>query len=746
MDPIVGDPSVARHAPEADPADGWSVVPPRRKKALRDTDATSLVLWGVPPSTPAKALWATIQQGGIKATSLQWRGHSKARHLVLHFGSTVSRSAQEVRVSALLSPLGVRAVRARDWELREQQRQQVYARPHGMPRARDARFLPLGTDEEAQEQQAPHRRKRKKKKSVARKQKQACFFKHSKILACSLNVNKGLNKKVAELEDHFLSKKADIVAIQEAGLRAGNSITFKGYRTIVHPNGNIILLIANRLVPFLVEEKRGKDDADNQLWATLTGEAGQKHLHVCSAYMLQETAPLDVRERAFSALGDGIGKHLKTGEVMLLGDLNAKIGRPKSKEETHLFGKHGQPVERSGNGELLAQSLVQHKMLSLGGQRPPPDLDADGCGFWYTRYDVPQKAHHAIDYVAVSQGVAAHHPKFQVDYTELNSDHHLLCAEVTLPRRTTRRRGRNKPRRAFRLGKLIQKSSKPEAKEEAAAEEEAYEKALKQSFADFDVDSGQQVVCDCLIPNCCCAVVRDFITRTEEALENSVGSRVIRRKFSRSWFDDEVKAAIAQRREAYNNFKSDKSLKAYKVFRKARRACNRLTGRKQADAWNEYLANVEDARRNDPKRMCDLIKRLIPNSKKATIDPILKRDGSLALSEDDIVEAWAAHVEHLGTPTEQPLQNAAFKEKVESEVQRYAALSPSISDTPLDEEFTLEEVKEVLQKADYGKACSTDGTKNTCSSRGGRQCRFSSATSLTTYVKKNRSRRIGGGP
>ena len=75
--------------------------------------------------------------------------------------------------------------------------------------------------------------------------------------------------------------------------------------------------------------------------------------------------------------------------------------------------------------------------------------------------------------------------------------------------------------------------------------------------------------------------------------------------------------------------------------------------------------------------MWNLIKRLIPNSKKVSMSPITKADGSLALSEDDIVEAWAAHVERLGTPNPQPHENAEFAARVEEEVERNA---PSLMD------------------------------------------------------------------
>ena len=114
----------------------------------------------------------------------------------------------------------------------------------------------------------------------------------------------------------------------------------------------------------------------------------------------------------------------------MLGDLNAKVGQPESEEETLLLGRHSQPIRRSGNGSLLMRTLLRLQLVSLGGQHPPPHSQASGRGYWYTRYDKPNGTYHVIDYALVSQGLALCRPKFQVDYTHLQTDHHLLCALI----------------------------------------------------------------------------------------------------------------------------------------------------------------------------------------------------------------------------------------------------------------------------------------------------------------------------
>ena len=123
LDKPVGDPSPASPT-EVVPERGWSIVPPRRRKTLVTTDRAALILWGVPPSVPARNVWALLKDRGVAAASLEWRGVDTSRHLVLRFESELSRNGQEHQVAAAMSPLGVRSLGSRTWDTREEQRKQ----------------------------------------------------------------------------------------------------------------------------------------------------------------------------------------------------------------------------------------------------------------------------------------------------------------------------------------------------------------------------------------------------------------------------------------------------------------------------------------------------------------------------------------------------------------------------------------------------------------------------------------------
>ncbi len=297
-------------------------------------------------------------------------------------------------------------------------------------------------------------------------------------------------------------------------------------------------------------------------------------------------------------------------------------------------------------------------MVSLIGQTKPPECATRGVDYWYTRHDIGTGSKHAIDDVLVSGATAAAVPKFWVDYTHLPTDHHAVRAAIRCPRGMSRKKKREAARRAFRLEKLIQKSSKDA--EEAKQHREEYEAELKKSFEDFDPQGKHVHNQNCPhishpsgaiagADQCQCArkrvdeAVKDFINRTNVALERSVGSKVVRGGFSRSWFDQELRDAVTKRRTAYKTWAESGLHGDYKKFTTLRQICRKLTRKKKREKWEEYLEEMEAAYSSDHRRLWKLVKRLIPSNDKSGISPIDKPDGSLATSEEEIREAWAAH-------------------------------------------------------------------------------------------------------
>ena len=218
------------------------------------------------------------------------------------------------------------------------------------------------------------------------------------------------------------------------------------------------------------------------------------------------------------------------------------------------------------------------------------------------------------------------------------------------------------------MDSMIQKSSSADHVKLAEDSRAQYQACLGDSFTGFAPDTQRAARCDC-VGACVCAGVEDFVRRTMRAAEQSVGSVEVARKFSRGWFDDEVKQTIADRRTAYTAFLREPSDTRWAEYNRRRRACTRLVKRKKRADWQKFEEQVEDAfQSSDHRKMWQLVGRLAPSGKKAAVEPILRGDKTLAKFKEQILDAWGDHQEKLGTPKAHELQDSSFGDRVHTHI------------------------------------------------------------------------------
>ena len=187
-----------------------------------------------------------------------------------------------------------------------------------------------------------------------------------------------------------------------------------------------------------------------------------------------------------------------------------------------------------------------------------------------------------------------------------------------------------------------------------------------------------------------------------------MGTKVVCRGFSRSWYDKEVRDLVQRRREAYSEFSRLHRDCDWRRFCNLRTACHKLIQEKKQVHWERTLDSLEQAYKGDHKRMWTMIRKMFPASDKVSVTPIKNQDGTTAHSEEEILEAWAAHQEALGTPQDNPQWNEVFAREIEAKLD---AIS-SEEGGDLDHDFDSLEVQEAVDALNYHKTAAEDGTKN----------------------------------
>ena len=275
----------------------------------------------------------------------------------------------------------------------------------------------------------------------------------------------------------------------------------------------------------------------------------------------------------------------------------------------------------------------------------------------------------------------------------------------------------------FCLEKMIARSSQKDDVDAAESYRANYARRLRDHFGneyapqqihDRASQGNDPKSCNCA-NECVCAVVGHFISSHNKALEESVGTKVVCRGFSRAWYDKEVRDLVQRRREAYSEFSRSHRDCDWRRFCNLRTACHKLIQEKEQNHWERTLDSLEQAYKGDHKRMWTMIRKMIPASDKVSVTPIKNQDGTTAHSEEEILEGWAAHQEALGTPQDNPQWNKVFAREIEAKLD--AINSEEGGD--LDHDFDSLEVQEAVDALNYHKAAAEDGTKNPMHQCGG---------------------------
>jgi exonuclease III len=349
--------------------------------------------------------------------------------MVVAFKSPVHWEAQQAPTRERCEEMGIKvAKRTRVWSERQRHRRvrALAAAPAAPDReqppvnwyepiadestvsvTREVKIGPPGTRRKRQirERRAKRRRTtpaagsaRAKRRALLREKLTRAFFRVG-----TLNVQGGLVNSIGEYEDYARRHGYDVLALQETRLNPKTKLLAQGYK-VFRPEADredeqhgVLLLVANHLAVGATVEKTA---ATNQLWVRISGVQGRRNMYICSAYMPQESAPARERKAAFNALKSSAAGYACKGDVIILGDLNAKTSSAITADEKFRLGPHGAPGRRSGNGKLLMEVLVSADLVNLIGHCAPREGE-----HWWSRRDTRTSARSLIDYVLVSKGL-----------------------------------------------------------------------------------------------------------------------------------------------------------------------------------------------------------------------------------------------------------------------------------------------------------------------------------------------------
>ena len=358
----------------------WQEVPRlrrhRKKQRAMELAARSAIIWGFQPARQSLVgLGMALGRSGVEFEALRRGGTGTHHYVELTFVSSVSMTAQFGQLQRTCRDLSLKAVKARNFGLRERHRAYRDGKASPPPPREAAEpsspqlpprnpYDPLTSVEGPSENlhmedvngNGPDTVSEDEPRSGGSHRIRVNPKFHPTITVGTHNWN-GSAFNDAELRAKLYSvRRIDVLAVTDHRLNDQflDGLSIEGYHWIPgrRPeglSGGVGFLVRLFLKGFVTELE---SSYENQKWirlAPMNGAGDSLPLYIGAAYMPQEGA--GDADAAWDALDADAEKYGRLGEVVLLGDLNAKI-RCRLRGEESFLGPHCAPPSAGARSGL----------------------------------------------------------------------------------------------------------------------------------------------------------------------------------------------------------------------------------------------------------------------------------------------------------------------------------------------------------------------------------------------------------
>ncbi len=750
--------------------ESWQRVPGRTRYRNRYHGTTmaerTAIIWGFRPANQSLlGLSIALQRRGVVFENLRRGDVGSHQYVEITFASSTDREARLGHLQTVCRTLHLKAVKARNFGLRERHRQ-LREKPATPPRREvvDQRSA-TSSSQAGADRLSPQLSLRDYYGPIAPAEGPATEIMqdtcvdghlpptavehdHSPVSETSTSVRSRYSPMLtmgthnwngSAFDDSIIrgelykSKDIDVLAVTDHRIKDSylSKLSVEGYHWIpgrcpddVSISSGGVGFLVRRFLRGLVTEL--EPSFKNQKWIRLAPIAGagvSRPLYIGAAYMPQEGAA--DAEEAWASLDADVAKYGALGEVVLLGDLNAKIGQRRPGEERCL-GKHCDTATRTRNGESLIRMAMGHGLRVVNSfSKPKGDEEAH----WTTRKD-PATGHESqLDYILLSDLDNAP-PELEVCREDGGSDHWLVYAKVLFPMRREKAR---KPHRYQRVrsetlidlgGRYRQPlpvwstQTEEDTPKQVNQSRAAYVSALEKELRGYEPNEAK-VGSDTIA--FAGDLVNDICSRILAAARQSLEIRTVAPAYRKPWFDKDCRQAIDKRRALYQVWLKSEDDTDYKSYRESLRQCRRLIKAKKVAYREERTRRLQHEADASSHRFWCLVDKELGSKKHSgsSHTRIQRQDGTLTTSSDDCREAWAEYQEKLGTPPQDAAFDTKFFDETNAWAEDYMRSSQEDPDPSIARPFKKGELVSALKKLKHHKAPGMDKIGNELLKYGG---------------------------
>ena len=292
---------------------------------------------------------------------------------------------------------------------------------------------------------------------------------------------------------------------------------------------------------------------------------------ILGVYGVNDDSTVAVKDQFFEELNEEIGKIGSRREIIVLGDLNGRIGRQIKSKIVGPFGE----AAINDNGARIIDVCEQRDMKVLNGFYQHKDIHK------FTWVQSTRGLKSIIDYVVVRQDTRMKIQQVRVwRGLSCGSDHYFLGAKIAFPvigSQETRQAQEQVHQQKDRV-KLVNYNIDSLQHPSVRA---LYGKRLDEKLGesrDGDTEQQYQFLKDCIH------------SAAMEALGVADDRKVSEKPY---WWDEEIEKEIQEKRKKYHQFLSSKKTEDKEAYKKAQTQVRRLITKKKNESWERSCNKID---------------------------------------------------------------------------------------------------------------------------------------------------------
>ena len=357
-------------------------------------------------------------------------------------------------------------------------------------------------------------------------------------------------------------------------------------------------------------------------------ETRSTHIYIISVYAPTARAPPTIQQKFMEDLQDAVSKAPASDVLLLLGDLNARVGsgRGGNSEWRGVRGRHG-----VGNCNEAGERLLEFCAIN----------ELTIMSTWFEK-----KQHHLTTWK---------HPatkqSHMIDYVIMRADQRHMCTDVQVMRGANCWSDHSMVRAVVRLQfphlKKVSSRTLPLAVHmlQRAGNRESYEKKLRECLSEQPHDSSKSLSDNWRALKSC------IVSAAEAAIGRG-------RKKQPEWFldaADTLRPLLDQKNTAHNRFLQMNSVATKKEFRRCQRKVKRAVDAAKEEWISKVASEAEKAKKDGRQRWTCVRQLQMAYRGRGPRRPaaLLKENGELTKSPDEVVSRWHRHFSSiLNIPSE----------------------------------------------------------------------------------------------